>query len=75
VWFLDHDYLENMYGMFKKVNGKLRSSCSQDYPPRNFKDSVWGSEFVVRQRVIAHLRSHSMVIPCMASLSPMVSMG
>jgi hypothetical protein len=22
VWFLDHDYLENMYGMFKKVNGK-----------------------------------------------------
>lgn len=24
VWFLDHDYLENMYGMFKKVNGKSR---------------------------------------------------
>lgn len=24
VWFLDHDYLENMYGMFKKVNGKER---------------------------------------------------
>lgn len=23
VWFLDHDYLENMYGMFKKVNGML----------------------------------------------------
>lgn len=23
VWFLDHDYLECMYGMFKKVNGKL----------------------------------------------------
>lgn len=22
VWFFDHDYLENMYGMFKKVNGK-----------------------------------------------------
>ena len=21
VWFLDHDYLEQMYGMFKKVNG------------------------------------------------------
>ena len=21
VWFLDHDYLENMYAMFKKVNG------------------------------------------------------
>ncbi|KNC21825.1 26S proteasome non-ATPase regulatory subunit 7 [Lucilia cuprina] len=24
VWFLDHDYLENMYGMFKKVNAKER---------------------------------------------------
>lgn len=22
VWFLDHDYLENMYGMFKKVNAR-----------------------------------------------------
>jgi len=22
IWFLDHDYLENMYGMFKKVNAK-----------------------------------------------------
>jgi hypothetical protein len=22
VWFLDHDYLEIMYSMFKKVNGK-----------------------------------------------------
>jgi len=22
VWFLDHDYLEQMYGMFKKVNAK-----------------------------------------------------
>ena len=24
VWFLDHDYLENMSTMFKKVNGKLK---------------------------------------------------
>ncbi|NXS65144.1 PSMD7 ATPase, partial [Pandion haliaetus] len=38
VWFLDHDYLENMYGMFKKVNGELRSPCSQGYAPRNFQD-------------------------------------
>jgi len=22
VWFLDHDYMENMYGMFKKVNAR-----------------------------------------------------
>lgn len=26
VWFLDHDYLENMYGMFKKVNGRWHCS-------------------------------------------------
>ncbi len=29
VWFLDHDYLENMFVMFKKVNGKpLRSNSN-----------------------------------------------
>lgn len=26
VWFLDHDYLENMYGMFKKVNGEIEQA-------------------------------------------------
>lgn len=24
VWFMDHDYLEAMYGMFKKVNARER---------------------------------------------------
>ena len=24
VWFLDHEYLEQMYNMFKKVNAKER---------------------------------------------------
>ena len=24
VWYLDHDYLENMFGMFRKVNAKER---------------------------------------------------
>ena len=24
MWFLDHEYLENMYQMFKKVNAKER---------------------------------------------------
>ena len=28
MWFLDHDYLENMYGMFKKVNGKRGLHCN-----------------------------------------------
>ena len=23
IWFLDHSYLEQMYRMFKKVNGEL----------------------------------------------------
>ena len=22
VWYMDHEYLENMYAMFKKVNGE-----------------------------------------------------
>ena len=22
IWFLDHSYMENMFGMFKKVNGE-----------------------------------------------------
>jgi len=26
VWFLDHNYLENMAAMYKKVNGEERSS-------------------------------------------------
>ena len=28
IWFLDHNYLENMFAMFKKVNGE-RAKCSQ----------------------------------------------
>lgn len=28
VWFLDHEYLENMYTMFRKVNGKKSLSKS-----------------------------------------------
>jgi len=27
VWFLDHNYLENMFWMFKKVNSKWCTSC------------------------------------------------
>lgn len=30
VWFLDHDYLENMYSMFKKVNGKYAYVCFKE---------------------------------------------
>jgi len=33
VWFLDHDYMEQMYTMFKKVNGKsnIHSQLNLDY--------------------------------------------
>jgi len=33
VWFLDHDYMEQMYTMFKKVNGKsnIHSQLNFDY--------------------------------------------
>ncbi len=27
VWFIDHNYYEAMYGMFRKVNGNGRLSC------------------------------------------------
>lgn len=27
IWFLDHSYLENMFRMFKKVNGECRATC------------------------------------------------
>ena len=33
VWFLDHDYLENMYGMFKKVNGWYLTLLFKPPPP------------------------------------------
>lgn len=30
VWFLDHEYLENMYTMFRKVNGKYYDDFTLD---------------------------------------------
>ena len=29
IWFLDHSYLENMFRMFKKVNGKPETSVGR----------------------------------------------
>ena len=28
TWFLDHNYIEGMYGMFKKVNGECVVVCA-----------------------------------------------
>jgi hypothetical protein len=33
IWFLDHSYLENMFRMFKKVNGEQHSTAA----------GLWGS--------------------------------
>lgn len=32
IWFLDHNYLENMFAMFKKVNGE-RTAIHPSYAP------------------------------------------
>lgn len=42
VWFLDHDYLETMYTMYRKVNGKKMQ--------RIFNDTK--SEYLARERIV-----------------------
>lgn len=37
IWFLDHSYLEQMYKMFKKVNGEARPRSTSGGSPR----SLW----------------------------------
>ena len=36
VWFLDHEYLENMYTMFRKVNGKSSPTNSLRRKTKSF---------------------------------------
>jgi JAB1/Mov34/MPN/PAD-1 ubiquitin protease len=36
IWFLDHSYLEAMYGMFKKVNGAFYSGATSDFSLKLF---------------------------------------
>lgn len=33
IWFLDHSYLENMFHMFKKVNGEFDIMFRRSYGP------------------------------------------
>lgn len=51
VWFLDHDYLENMYGMFKKVNGKSEFLIACVGCVCVFKPGICVSLFIVKDRV------------------------
>uniref|UniRef100_A0A8C5AB61 MPN domain-containing protein n=1 Tax=Gadus morhua TaxID=8049 RepID=A0A8C5AB61_GADMO len=46
VWFLDHDYLENMYGMFKKVNARERIVGWYHTGPKLHKNDIAINELV-----------------------------
>jgi 26S proteasome regulatory subunit N8 len=46
VWFLDHDYLENMYGMFRKVNARERIVGWYHTGPKLHRNDVVIDEFI-----------------------------
>nr|CAD7446957.1 unnamed protein product [Timema bartmani]CAD7461488.1 unnamed protein product [Timema tahoe] len=48
VWFLDHDYLENMYGMFKKVNAREKIVGWYHTGPKLHQNDVAINELVRR---------------------------
>uniref|UniRef100_A0A2K5WPJ1 26S proteasome non-ATPase regulatory subunit 7 n=1 Tax=Macaca fascicularis TaxID=9541 RepID=A0A2K5WPJ1_MACFA len=48
VWFLDHDYLENMYGMFKKVNARERIVGWYHTGPKLHKNDIAINELMKR---------------------------
>ncbi|XP_037936480.1 26S proteasome non-ATPase regulatory subunit 7 [Teleopsis dalmanni] len=48
VWFLDHDYLENMYGMFKKVNARERVVGWYHTGPKLHQNDIEINELVRR---------------------------
>ncbi|ELK29704.1 26S proteasome non-ATPase regulatory subunit 7 [Myotis davidii] len=48
VWFLDHDYLENMYGMFKKVNARERTVAWYHTGPKLHKNDIAINELMKR---------------------------
>ncbi|EDO45776.1 predicted protein [Nematostella vectensis] len=48
VWFLDHDYLENMYAMFKKVNARERIVGWYHTGPKLHRNDVVINELIRR---------------------------
>ncbi|XP_026327286.1 26S proteasome non-ATPase regulatory subunit 7 [Hyposmocoma kahamanoa] len=48
VWFLDHDYLENMYGMFKKVNAREKVVGWYHTGPKLHQNDVAINELIRR---------------------------
>ncbi|RZF41635.1 hypothetical protein LSTR_LSTR014811 [Laodelphax striatellus] len=48
VWFLDHDYLENMFGMFKKVNAREKVVGWYHTGPKLHQNDVAINELIRR---------------------------
>ncbi|GFQ65414.1 26S proteasome non-ATPase regulatory subunit 7, partial [Trichonephila clavata] len=48
VWFLDHDYLENMFGMFKKVNARERIVGWYHTGPKLHQNDIGINELIRR---------------------------
>lgn len=48
VWYLDHDYLESMYGMFKKVNARERVVGWYHTGPKLYKNDIAINELIRR---------------------------
>lgn len=48
MWFLDHDYLENMYGMFKKVNAREKVVGWYHTGPKLHQNDVAINELIRR---------------------------
>uniref|UniRef100_A0A8D8ZW45 26S proteasome non-ATPase regulatory subunit 7 n=1 Tax=Cacopsylla melanoneura TaxID=428564 RepID=A0A8D8ZW45_9HEMI len=48
VWFLDHDYLENMYGMFKKVNAREKVVGWYHTGPKLHQNDIQINELIRR---------------------------
>lgn len=48
MWFLDHDYLENMYGMFKKVNAREKVVGWYHTGPKLHQNDIAINELVRR---------------------------
>lgn len=59
IWFLDHSYLENMFRMFKKVNGKLVIVPLSGSTSTVFSLHLpWGSVYFLAYRALGHISRH-----------------
>jgi hypothetical protein len=59
IWFLDHSYLENMFDMYKRVNGNVPSSslALMRIPPRHFMPTTCDGVSICFPRCCPDIRS------------------